>query len=1012
MAKKPTGTEIKRSGNKFTLSWKRKANYTAQQLKWRYSQNGKWSDYTSVSITNTATSKNITLTWSDFYPTKSAIHKLQFSVRGKKSGWSSWATEEIVFEHPDEPTVTAELSSTHTNITDFQWTFETDTTDLKPFANVEWEAVLQDGYSESGIKAIANWSTLDDYRSGTSSNATDTISITESSANIQDGIAVKNGSHTRWFRCRTRGAAGASDWRYAKHVYANPQKAIITQTQAIPTSSGTLVNVNWEVDDGNNAYPIDAVTVRYSLAVPASGLAFPAGGSWTDANVSDDRGKVGAASFEVGTALDKDECLFVQVNTEHDTFTTYGTPTIVRYGELTAPSGLSVSTNDTTYKATVSVSTFGSAVPDSFLAVKYCTAKNPEGIVLGIIAHGQSSVTVQCPNWTGIQKSFTVYAVQGSYTTSTSSGITQYRINPNMISASLNSGGSVPVAPTGVSVTATDIVGTVQVRWDWSWADANAAEISWADHADAWESTNPPNTYEVTTIHASQWNISDLETGVTWYVRVRLIDRDGDNETYGAYSDIQTIDLSSAPTTPILRLSAGVIPANGMTTATWAYITNDGTQQMYAEICEATYVSNTLTYGSKIASTKTAQHIDIYAEDVGWQAGTVHYLCLRVKSASGKLSDSWSDPVPVIIAEPLTASISSTSLTTGSETVDGTTRTFVALDKLPLTVTVSGAGDADSVTVAIERKTDYFLDRPDETEFVGYKGETVAIERRSGSGTVTFTRSGLLGMLDDGALYTIVATINDTLGQSDTAILDFEVAWDHQALVPTANISNYQDVMLITPVAPTGTVTGDTCDIYRLSADKPQLIVEDAAWGTQYVDPYPTIGNYGGYRIVFKSKYGDYITASNELAWTDYGKDEGVYYYTPDTIIDFGDYTAKVKIDMTFSGEWEKDFKETRYLGGSITGDWNKAVGRTGSVKSTTIRYMDVDTIRDLHRLAEYTGICHVRMPDGSNFHANVNVSMDNDYGNAPRTTECTLNITRIDGEGLDGLTYADWSES
>ena len=1006
----PSGLTITRSDNTFTCKWKRNNSPTSQQFQYRLNVGGKWGKWTSLSITSGQTSRAIAPSKSSYYPSGKVLGVLQFRVRGKKNGkWSAWVLKTYYLAFPNTPTVTATLSNDYTNVCDFAYSVAVSTTDAKQFTNIEWQSVLQDGYSESQIKSIANWSTLTDYKSGVRTDTSYTITVTEQTTNIQSG------SHTRWFRARARGMRGASDWAYTKHVYASPYQAVITSTKATQTATGNLVNVNWKVDEGSSAFPIDNVTVRYSMTVPDADMAFPSSGTWTDANISVDAGKLGAATFGIDTPLDIDQCLFVQVNTKHDTVTTYGIPTIVQKGRLDTPTGLSVSTNNTTYKATVTA-TNGSNVPDSFLAVKYCPASNPQGLVLGIIPHGSSSVTIQCPNWSAETAiAFEVYAVQGSYTTtSLQGGVTEYRINANMTSAPVSDGGSIPVAPQNVSVTATDVVGTVQVKWSWSWADADGAELSWADHEDAWESTAAPSTFEVTNLHSSKWNVVDLETGVTWYFRVRLFNKTGDDVTYGAYSDTYTIDLSSAPTTPVMKLSAGVIPTDGMTTATWAYITTDGTAQSYAEICEATYVSNVLTYGNVIASTQTAQHIDIYAEDVGWSAGEVHYLCLRVQSASGKLSDSWSDPVPVIIAEPITCTITSTSLVNDSETitVDGVTsvRNFKALTELPLTITVSGAGDADNVTVAIERTANYFLDRPDETEFVGYEGETVALGRRSGDGNVVFDVDDLLGMLDDGASYRIVATINDELGQSATDTLDFEVVWDHQALMPTATIALNGDIMEITPVAPTGTVAGDVCDIYRLSADKPQLIVSGAAWGTKYVDPYPTIGDFGGYRIVFKSKYGDYITTDNILAWEDYGKDENVYYYTPKSIIDFGSETVELLIDMTLSNEWSKDFKETKYLGGSVTGDWNKAVSRTGSINATNIRFLDAETISLLHRLADHTGICHVRMPDGTNIHADVEVSLNSDWGNSPKTTECSLSITRVDGEGLDGLTYAEWS--
>lgn len=1006
-AAKPTGMAISRKNNELTLTWKRKKKPTAQQLQWRRYFNNHWGSWTSKSVGASDTSAKLTITTSNYFPTTDVVlGAIEFKVRGKKGSWSSWSSKAINFSHPDEPTVTQELSDTYSNVTNFTWAAEAEETDDKPYADIEWQAVLQEGYNEENIKSIDNWSALSDYDSGTSVTKSYTHALTEISAHIADG------SHTRWFRCRTRGWGGPSEWAYTKHVYAKPYQSVLKSVKAIDLTSGNiLTSLNWTVDEKNSAFPIDDVIVQYAMAVPDSNLTYPTGTSPTDADVSADAGQTGAATFETSGNLDADEVLFVRVNTKHDRTTTDGVWKIAKFGKLATPENLSVSTNNTTYKATVTV-TNKSTVPDSFMVVRYCPTSNPNGLILGIIPNGSSSVIVQCPNWSAETAiAFKVYAVQGTYTTtSLGGGITEYRINANMESESLSQGGSIPVAPTNVSVNPTDISGTVQVRWAWSWSGANGAEISWADHADAWESTEEPDTHEVTNMDSSKLNISDLETGKTWYIRVRLFEDTGDAKTYGAYSDIQSIDLSSAPLTPLLRLSSGVITTEGMTTATWAFVSGDGTSQTYAEICEATYVSNVLTYGNIIASTQTAQHIDIYAKDTGWTAGTVHYLCLRVQSGSGKFSDTWSPPVPVIIAEPLTCSITATSLVTSTVVVDGQTITVNTLDELPLTVTVSGAGSTSHVTVAVERATDYFLERPDESQFVGYKGETVALTERQGNGTVTIDQSNILGMFDDGADYRIVATINDELGQAATDTLDFIVGWDHQALMPTATIALNNDVMEITPVAPIGVDQDDTCDIYRLSADRPQLVYQGAEFGTKYIDPYPTIGDYGGYRIVFKSKYGDYITQDGELAWEDYGKTEGVYFYTPKAIINFGDDTAAVMLDMALSNQWEKDFQETKYLGGSVRGDWNPSVSRKGTVNSTTIRFLDEETISALHRLAAYPGICHVRMPDGTNIHANVDVTLDSDFGNSPKTTETSLSITRVDSNTLDGMTYSEWS--
>ena len=53
------------------------------------------------------------------------------------------------------------------------------------------------------------------------------------------------------------------------------------------------------------------------------------------------------------------------------------------------------------------------------------------------------------------------------------------------------------------------------------------------------------------------------------------------------------------------------------------------------------------------------------------------------------------------------------------------------------------------------------MERPDESEFNGYEGETVALKSQTGASQMTISLDDLIGSLDDGAPYRIVATVLD-----------------------------------------------------------------------------------------------------------------------------------------------------------------------------------------------------------------------------------------------------------
>ena len=664
--------------------------------------------------------------------------------------------------------------------------------------------------------------------------------------------------------------------------------------------------------------------------------------------------------------------------------------------------------NDATHSASVTA-TNNSDVPDSFLVVLYRDGKNATGTPVGIIPHGQSSTTCVCPTWTaGAQKSFAVYAAQGSYTAATrGDGVTTYTLKVNMKSATITDGGSVPAAPGNPGVELTDIPGTIRVSFTWAWTAANAAEISWADHADAWESTSEPETYIISNINASHWNISGLETGKTWYVRIRLLATTDDDTTYGMYTDILPIDLASAPAVTELQLSAGAITEHGTVTAAWTYVSKDGTGQSYAKIAE--YINNDYT---EIAHAQTAQHVDLSAEALGWTAGETHLLAVQVTSESGNTSE-WSELVPIAVVEPITAEIFADSLEATTITADGVTKTVNALTEMPLTVTVTGAGTNGFTTVAIERAEAYHVERPNEDERYSFEGETIALFSQIGEDEITIDNAMLIGSLDDGAQYRIVATVSDSFGQTDTAVKEFEVHWTHQAEAPTASVTIDRENMVakLTATAPGSAIATDVCDIYRLSVDKPELIYPGAVFGETYVDPFPTIGAFGGYRFVTRTANGDYIDSENKMAWTDMlaEDDDDVLFGTEYNIIDFGTGRVLLLYGIDLSNSWTKDFTQTQYLGGSVQGDWNPAVTRQTSVNGVAISEEDTGTIEGIRRLAVWPGICHIRTKDGSSFAADVQVKENYKQSNAQRYVYFTLTVTRVDQDEYDGMTLAEW---
>lgn len=1018
---KPSGLRIARNGMNYTFSWKiaDKDYNSGQTLHYRTNNTaaGKWN--TSAAVGNKATSKTVSFSAASYYPTKSTkLTALTFRIRGRRAPYtegtgnnkktitptvSDWATVTKKLTPPAMPTLSAALDGVNANVCRFTWSANNKADNAAPFVNVEWQSIMvrqsdvTDGSKLGWSSKNAHW------RTGTG-GASGTVTITEQTEYLAAA------SYTRWVRVRARGCAGASAWRYAKHVYAKPNKAVISSAKATVRSGITTVLVEWGAS-APASNPIDTTSVEWAIETPDAGMACPATATWTEESSTKATGK-DAAKFEISSAAGPDQCLYVRVITRHDSNLTYSDYKRVSVGKLTPPENLSVQTNDSTFRAIVTAENM-SAVPDSRLAVVYRPSSNADKeFVVGIIPAGQTSVTVQCPDWSKESAvAFGVYAFQGSEVHSArDGGVYEYAVTANMKSDTVWSGGAVPLEPSNVNAAISPTAGEVEITWGWAWRSANRAEISWSQNPNAWESTSEPQRYVIDNLNASKWRVSGLATGTTWYFRVRLGRITTDEVNWGPYADAVSVDLSSAPSIPALTLSASVVTPGTPVTASWVYVTTDGTPQAYAEICEATINGSIITYGQIVAHATGAQNAII--DTSAWESGTTHNLCVRVASSSGHVSDGWSTPVSVTIAEELECEIEDVSFVDQDiEDSDGVVvRTVPCLLEMPLTVTVTGAGDGGTTTVVIERAAEYHMIRPDNTELHGHEGETIAIIRQTGEEEITIENGDLIGVLDDGAPYRLIASVEDGLGQTAEASIEFEVHWTHQAGVPGASVEIEGTIAKITPIAPEEYAQGDVCDIYRLSADRPELIVQNGEFGTMYVDPYPAIGEGCGHRIVHRTVNGDYITSDDTPAWTDIHGADGDLFDEYSIIIDFGHQQVRLPFDINLNSRWAKDFELTTYLGGSQQGDWNPAVTRTGTYSTNLWLNDDEDMIAAMRELSVYDGICHVRTPEGSSFCADVQVSESKNY-ESWEVIGYTLTVTRVDPEELDGMTYEEYMD-
>ena len=272
---------------------------------------------------------------------------------------------------------------------------------------------------------------------------------------------------------------------------------------------------------------------------------------------------------------------------------------------------------------------------------------------------------------------------------------------------------------------------------------------------------------------------------------------------------------------------------------------------------------------------------------------------------------------------------------------------------------------------------------PDGLNHVQVEGDTVYsdtlspewdYENNSYSYTVT-----LPGGIDfrDNASYTIEAQLSDVVTelQSESVTSTFSVAWANQAQTPdeiTVTPSTVTDadgytrrIATIALAAPTGAAATSVYDVYRVTADRAQLIADSRELDETIIDEFAPFGEgETAYRICLRTIDGD-------LEWADYSYKYGVYICR----FDFGGDYLEFPYTVNYQNRFTKDFERNRKMSGADDGFWNQGTERAANLSTDAVVFDNPAQIEKIYALARYAGAVLVRTPDGMCYPANVNVS-------------------------------------
>lgn len=606
---KQTGLSVSRSGNDLTLTWKLTDFYDSQEVYW--SIEGK---SVVTTLQGDDTSITYTIPVANYYPTTTKkLPSVSFSLRGVMNGkYSAWVTAKYNFVVPNKPALSKDTLK-------FLWN-----TDLSYIAGkgdpMVADVRIQRVNSKTATQKNVVW--------GSGASSFDFQDLTGN--NPSGELAYTETEYVEWFRCCARGLNGSSAWVYIYHIDAPPYAA----TGLTAKASGRNITLKWSAQSSAE-HPLDYQYIQYCYAKPDSQTSkgvpvCPDLVTWV-MGANNLSASARTSTFVITQLPPTDQCLFIRVCTVCETHTSVSSPVFALAGFLLSPSLVSIVSNPTTKQTTV---TFAQ---NTTVTLARMAVVNSSGKVLATVSYGTTSVTVK-----GVPTNKNQFGIR-SYQGASAS-------KPSMRSDNVFvTTGNVPLAPTNVAVNATEREGVAELSWEIPWTDADGAEISWADHDDAWESTAEPDRYEIDQ-RATWWNVAELAPGLNYYFKVRLKDT---ADVYSPYSEMVSLSLASAPGKPVLTSSAVAIQPGESFQLAWSYVTTDTTDQALAVI-----------YDNGVELARVESNAQRMGVTPAWLYGSSHSLTVQTTSRSGQISEM-SDPVVINVAAAPAISPIASAITSG-----------------------------------------------------------------------------------------------------------------------------------------------------------------------------------------------------------------------------------------------------------------------------------------------------------------------------------------------------------
>lgn len=540
------------------------------------------------------------------------------------------------------------------------------------------------------------------------------------------------------------------------------------------------------------------------------------------------------------------------------------------------------------------------------------------------------------------------------------------------------------------------------------WSAVNSAktyDIEWSNKINYFD--NSDQTTKVTGIEFNHYELTGLESGEQYFVRVRAVNEKGAS----AWTDIKSVVIGKKPSAPTTWSSATTVITGDILNLYWVHNSEDGSSETYAEV-EITIGDDTQTYTVKnedIDDEEKKDKTKSYSIDTkAYDEGTKIQWRVRTAGITKQYGD-WSIMRTVDIYAPPTLELSITNQNGDIIQVLNSFPFFIKgfagpKTQMPIGYHVTVSADEGYETVDS-------VGRPK----IVNRGEAVYSRYIDSNDPLLIELTPSNIDLENDISYTITVVVSMNSGLTAVSTASFDVSWVDMQYNLDSEIaidgSNY--IAYVTPYcrdkdgAP---ITDVTLSVYRREFDGTYKEVStgiDPAKNTVVTDPHPAL-DYARYRIVATSKTTGAISFYDPpgypvggvgaiLQWDEAWSSFDVTNADAEAVRPLWNGSLlKLPYNVDVSDNSNPDATLVKYIGRTYPVSYYGTQIDSSSTWKMDVKKSDRDTLYALRRLSIWKGDVYVRESSGSGYWANVNVSFSKKH--ADLTIPVTLSITRVEG--------------